>query len=121
MKRCKNCVYQTSGVNFRYCMFYRLPNCPGDDGRPVVEEKEFIEHVEERGIEIPKPYPRAKADFRTDRYFKEHDKIFNLFYNEGFTYSEIADEIEGAKAKGVRAYIMKCEAYHDVERRTKRI
>lgn len=125
MKQCAKCVYLMEDTNIRYCMFFSAPKCPGDDGRaePKMDLMEqVVEQVKERGIEIPKPYPRNKIDYRSDRYFKEHDKICRLFYIEGFTYQEIADELgDNARAKGVRAYIMKCEAYHDTQRRLKSI
>lgn len=129
MKHCKNCVYLKKGLNFAYCMFFKLPNCPNDDGRPapIVADKQqekvqvIKEQIQERGIEIPEPYNRRPYAWRFD-YFEHHKKIFNLFYFEGFTYQDIADELgEGATSKGVRAYIMKCEAWHDERRRLAKI
>ena len=119
MKRCKNCVYLKSGINFRYCMFLRTPKCPGDDGKPVPKTKNIEENkakVEERGIEIPPPYQRRNYAWRFD-YFQHHDKIFHWFYYDGYTYQDIADELgDASSSRGVRAYIMKCEAEHDKKR-----
>ena len=125
MKQCAKCVYLTEDTNIRYCMFFSTPKCPGDDGTPEPQKslmEQAVEKVKERGIEMPKPYPRTKSDYRSDRYFNEHEKICRMFYIEGLTYQEIADELgDNARARGVRAYIIKCEKYHDSQRRLKSI
>lgn len=97
-------------------MFFTAPKCPGDDGRAESIAKADI--PKERGIEFPPPYIRQKKHTTRFDLHAQHEKICRLFYIEGFTYSEIADELgDGVGARSVRAYITKCEAEFDLSRR----